>query len=139
MGVFLAGSVVQVIILVNNENYAAPAYHGALLAIGIAALAYVVTIYTSRAIPYWQNAFFLLHVLAYFAYIIPIWVSAPTATHSQVWTSLNNEGGWPSMTLAVLVGQLTAVSAQVGMDTVSLNLHLPASSPADNVPDGTHV
>ena len=81
------------------------------------------TVYTSKALPYWQNAFFLLHILAYFAYLVPVWVSAPVATHSQVWKKFENEGGWSSLQLAVLVGQLTGIGAQVGIDTVS---HLSA-------------
>jgi len=57
--------------------------------------------------------------MAYFAYIIPIWVNAPTATHSQVWTEFSSEGGWSSLPLSVLIGQLTGISQQVGLDTVS--------------------
>jgi choline transport protein len=57
--------------------------------------------------------------MAYFAYLVPVWVSAPVATHSQVWTTFENEGGWSSLPLAVLVGQLTGIGAQVGVDTVS--------------------
>lgn len=120
MGIFIAGSLIQTIILINDEDYAFPAYQGALLAIAVVVVCYVVNAYASKALPYWQNAFFLLHVLAYFAYIVPIWVNAPTATHSQVWGEFQNDGGWPSMSLAVLVGQVTGISEQVGIDTVSL-------------------
>jgi choline transport protein len=74
----------------------------------------------SRILPYWQNAVFVVHVLAYFAYIVPIWVNAPAATHSQVWLEFSNEGGWSSLGLSVLVGQLTGISQQVGLDTVSV-------------------
>ena len=66
-----------------------------------------------------QNVFFALHIIAYFAYIVPIWVNAPTATHYQVWGEFQNTGGWSSMGLAVLVGQLTGISEQCGIDTVS--------------------
>lgn len=119
MGIFLSGSLIQTIILVNNEKYAFPAWHGTLLAIVCQLMAYMINVYGSRALPRWQNAFFALHVLAYFAYIIPIWVSAPKTSHSEVWTSFQNDGGWPNMILAVLVGQLTGIAAEVGIDTVS--------------------
>lgn len=113
MGIFLAGSVVQTIILINNENYGFDAYQGTLLAIGMVAIAYVMNVYGAKVLPYWQNAFFVLHILAYFAYIVPIWVSAPKATHSQVWGEFQNEGGWTNIGLAILVGQLTGISEQV--------------------------
>ena len=73
--------------------------------------------YGSKILPYWQNAVFAVHIIAYFGYIVPIWVKAPAATHSQVWAEFQNEGGWSSMGLTLLVGQLTGISAQVGIDT----------------------
>jgi choline transport protein len=123
MGIFLTGSLVQTIILINNDNYAFPAYQGTLLAIAMAVVSYVMSVYGAKILPYWQNVFFALHILAYFAYIVPIWVSAPVATHSQVWTSFQNTGGWSSMGLAVLVGQLTGISEQCGIDTARFELH----------------
>lgn len=57
--------------------------------------------------------------MAYLAYIVPIWVNAPRATHAQVWTGFTNEGGWNSMALSVLIGQLTGISQQVGIDTAA--------------------
>lgn len=119
MGIFLAGSLIQTMILVGNEDYAFPAWHGTMLAIGAMLVSYIANVYGSRALPYWQNAVFAIHVAAYFAYIIPVWVSAPTATHSQVWTEFQNEGGWSNVVLAVLIGQLSGISNQVGIDTVS--------------------
>lgn len=119
MGIFLTGSLVQTIILINNENYGFPAYQGSLLALAVLAICYLANVYGAKTLPYWQNAVFLLHILAYFAYIVPIWVSAPAATHYQVWGEFQNEGGWSNMALAILVGQLTGISEQVGIDTVS--------------------
>lgn len=119
MGIFLAGSLVQTIILINNDNYAFPAYQGTLLAILMVIIAYVCNVYGAKTLPYWQNVGMALHILAYFAYIVPIWVNAPVATHSQVWLEFDNSGGWSSMGLALLVGQLTGISEQCGIDTVS--------------------
>ena len=119
MGIFLAGSIVQTIILINNENYGFDAYQGTLLAIAMVVVAYIMNIYGAKFLPYWQNAFFVLLIAVYFAYIIPIWVSAPKASHFQVWTQFKNEGGWSSTGLAVMVGQLTGISEQVGIDTTA--------------------
>ena len=120
MGIFLVGSLIQTIILINNENYAFPNYHGTLLAIGAMVVAWLANTYGAKALPYWQNALFAVHILAYFAYIVPIWVNAPTASHGQVWGEFANEGGWSSVGMAVLVGQLSGIGQQVGVDTVSI-------------------
>lgn len=119
MGVFLAGSMIQTMILINDENYAFPNWHGTLLAFAAVAIAYIGTIYGYRILPYWQNAIFAVHVLAYFAWFVPVWVTAPKATHSQVWSEFSNTGGFSSMTLAVMVGQLSGISCNLGVDTAA--------------------
>ena len=102
-----------------NENYAFPAWQGTLLSFAAILVAYVVTTYGVRVMPYWQVPVFATSLAAHFAYIIPIWVNAPRATHKEIWTGFSNTGGWPDMTLAVLVGQLSGISMQTGVDTVS--------------------
>lgn len=119
LGIFLVGSVVQTMIIVANENYTAPAWHCTLLALGACLIAFCGNTFGARILPYWQNAVFAVHILAYFAYIIPIWVSAPRATHSQVWLEFGNNGGWSSLSLSILVGSLTGISNQVGVDTAA--------------------
>jgi len=119
MGIFIVGSLIQTIILINNEDYGFPNWQGTLLAVAAMAIAYVGCVYGARTLASWQNAVFTIHVLAYFAYTVPIWVNAPAATHHQVWVEFGNDGGWGSIGLAVMVGQLAGISQQVGIDTVS--------------------
>ena len=90
-------------------------------------IAYGAVVYGSRALPYWQNAVFVVHILGFFAYLVPIWVNAPTASHQEVWFTFENFGGWSSLGLAALVGQLTGISAFAGLDAVSLHF-LPLSA-----------
>ena len=111
------GSLIQTIILVSDESYAFPSWHGTLLAIGAMVLAYSGNVFGAKALLYWQNVVFVVHVAAYFGYIVPIWARAPSASHKQVWGEFENTGGWSNIGLAVLVGQLTGVSEQVGSDT----------------------
>jgi choline transport protein len=81
-------------------------------------LSYAVTNYGTRSLPYWQIPVFVISIMCYFAYIIPVWINSPKASHSEVWTGFANEGGWSSMGLAVLVGQLSGIGMQTGVDTV---------------------
>lgn len=86
LGVFLVGTLIQSIISINIPTYAFPAWHATLLVIGAVGVAFIGNVYGSKILPYWQNAVFAIHVMAYFAFIIPIWVNAPRATSKQVWT-----------------------------------------------------
>ncbi|KAK3068913.1 hypothetical protein LTR53_013159 [Teratosphaeriaceae sp. CCFEE 6253] len=119
MGIFLVGSLVQTMILVNNENYPFPSWQGTLLAFAAMAFAYVGNVYGNRILPYWQTAVFAIHIGGFLGYVVPIWMNAPKASHQQVWASFENEGGWSSIGLAVLVGQLSGISQQVGIDTAA--------------------
>ena len=60
---------------------------------------------------------------------MPIWVNAPRATHHQVWAEFANDGGWGSIGLAVLVGQLAGIAQQTGIDTVSWTTRASHDSP----------
>ncbi|OQO05736.1 hypothetical protein B0A48_09830 [Cryoendolithus antarcticus] len=116
VGIFIVGSLIQTIISVNDESYGFAPWQCTLLAFAAMLLAYIGSVYGHKYLPRWQNPVFFLRILCYLAYIIPIWVLAPRATHSQVWREFSNEGGWSSMTLTLLVGQLTGISQQVGVD-----------------------
>jgi choline transport protein len=117
-GCLLAGTQIQTIILVMDENYAFPGWQGTLLTFAAIIVSYVINTYGVRSLPYWQIPVFAISLMAYSAYIVPVWVNAPAATHKEVWTGFENTGGWGSMTLAVLVGQLSGISMQTGADTV---------------------
>ena len=122
LGIFLVGSLIQTMIIVGDESYAAPAWHCSLLAIASCLIAFCGNVYGAKILPYWQNTVFAVHIMAYFAYIIPVWVSAPKATHHQVWGEWENSGGWSSLSLSILIGSLTGISNQIGVDTVSGSL-----------------
>lgn len=119
LGIFIVGSLIQTMILINNENYAFPNWQGTLLACAAMVIAYIGNIYGSRILPYWQIPVFIIHILAYFAFIIPIWVKAPAATHSQVWNDFSNNGGWSSISLSIMIGQLSGIGQQTGIDTAA--------------------
>ena len=62
IGVFLTGTLIQVIILENNPNYLFPTWQGSLLVMAIILLVGVINIFGSKLIPRLQNAIFCLHI-----------------------------------------------------------------------------
>jgi choline transport protein len=119
IGVFLVGTLIQSIIQINHPDYAFPAWQATLLVIAAVCIALCGNVFGYKILHLWQNVVFCIHILAYFAFIIPIWVNAPRASHSAVWTEFQNDGGWYSPGFAVLVGQLSGIYTQLGIDTVS--------------------
>jgi hypothetical protein len=117
-GLILIGTLLQSIILVNYPDYAAPSWHGTLIVIACSALAVAANVYGAKWLPYWQNALFGLHILAYVGFIIPIWLNAPRASSSQVWSSWEYRGGWSSPAVAIFIGQMPALASQTAIDSV---------------------
>lgn len=109
--------------MVNSDAYAesAPNWHGTIIVIGISVLAVAINVFGAKWLPYWQNAVFIVHILAYVGFIIPIWLNAPRASHSQVWGAWEDRGGWSSIGLSVMVGQLPALSSQTAIDSVCVS------------------
>jgi hypothetical protein len=120
IGVFLVGTLIQSIISINIPTYAFPSWHATLLVIGAVGIAFAGNVFGAKVLPHWQNAVFAIHVMAYFAFIIPIWVNAPRVPSSQVWSGFENSGGWSNLSLSVMIGQLSGIYTQVGVDTVRL-------------------
>lgn len=118
IGILLTGTLIQTTILVNNQDYTSPSWHVFLFIVAAVVTAFAGSVWGHRSLPRWQNIAFALHVLAYFAIIIPVWVNGPKATSEQVWTEFENSGGWPSLTLAVLIGQAPGAGFLVGADVV---------------------
>lgn len=109
----------QAIIQIHQPDYSFENWHGTLLAIAVCGLTVVANVYCSKVLPYWQNPVFAINILAYFAFIIPVWCNAPLTTSEHVWTRWENSGGWSSLSVAVLVGQLPAITSQTGMDAAA--------------------
>lgn len=58
--------------------------------------------------------------MGYICFLVPIWVNAPKASAKDVFTKFENYGGWETQGLAILVGQLSGISPQIGVDTVCI-------------------
>ncbi|KJK93725.1 hypothetical protein H633G_02405 [Metarhizium anisopliae BRIP 53284] len=133
IGILLTGTLIQTTILVNNPDYTSPSWHVFLFIVAAVVTAFAGSVWGHHSLPRWQNIAFALHVLAYFAIIIPVWVNGPKATSEQVWTEFENSGGWPSLTLAVLIGQAPAAGFLVGAD-VGVHVSEEVRNAATSVP-----
>lgn len=84
----------------------------------VALMTVLVNIFGANIIPHTQNAIFALSLLAFVAFLAPIWANAPLASSHAVWASWKDSGDWGNLGLAVMVGQLPAIAAFQGIDTV---------------------
>ncbi|KAH3363655.1 hypothetical protein KXW94_006287 [Aspergillus fumigatus] len=94
---FLAATMIQGLVVLNYEEYQAKRWHGTLIYWALLAISAVVNIWGARLISLIENASSLIHLAAFVAEFVVIWVCAPTKhSASFVFTLFRNESGWSS-------------------------------------------
>lgn len=95
-------------------------WHGTLLTIGIAAIGTLMNTYGYKFLPPLEGVILGLHIFGFVAVMVPLWVMNPGAAPSDVvWKEFTNVGGWSSIGLACLVGQLTPIFSWTGPDAAT--------------------
>lgn len=118
-GVFIGGTIIQILISLYDESYPFTQWHTTLLAIAAITVAFLANTLGSRWLHLWQNMVFALHLLVYLAFIIPVWVNAPRSSHHQVWSEFEYNGGWANAGVAAFIGSITTIGSQMGSDTAA--------------------
>ena len=108
-GSFLTGSIIQALIGLNDPEYEAQPYQGTLFVFAMVLLLFSFNVFASKQMPMMQNFLLVLHTLAFFVIVIVLWALAPKQSASAVFTSFTNDGGWSSMAVAVMIGQISAI------------------------------
>lgn len=113
---FLAGTIIQGLLVLNKPDYDFQRWHGTLLVIAIATFSILFNTFLAKRLPSVEVFILILHVCGLFAIIIPLWVLAPRRTAKQVFTEFNDGGDWGSHGTATLVGFSTIITALIGYD-----------------------
>ncbi|KAK0100696.1 hypothetical protein ONS95_007148 [Cadophora gregata] len=118
-GAYLTGGVIQAL-LSENTSYDPTDFEfqwqGTLFIFAMVVVVYCANVYGASVWPRVQNALMVIHVLGFLVVIIVIWVMAPHRTAKSVFTEFSNDGGWSSMGLSLMVGQITGVYSLIGSD-----------------------
>lgn len=122
---FLCGTLIQGLLVFNYSGdtgyvYGAERWHGTLLTMAIAAVGTLVNTFGAKFLPPLEGLILGLHLGGFVAVLVPLWVMSPNpAPSTVVWTEFTNAGGWSSMGLACLVGQLTPIFSWTGPDAAT--------------------
>ncbi|CAN9357324.1 unnamed protein product [Alternaria alternata] len=129
---YLAGKQIQGLIILNNPSYNPKAWHGTLLIWAILAVCLIFNTFLSRYLPLVEGGVVILHVVGFFAVIIPLWVmSDRTHSSSEVFSVFQDNMMWGNLPFAVILGLTSATSTFVGVEA---GAHM-----AEEVRDAAHV
>jgi len=114
---FLVGTMIQGLIILNVETYIPHPWHGTMLVIAIVAFCIIFNTFLARRLPMVEGIVLIVHILGFFAVLIPLWVLAPRNSAASVFTEFTNLGGWNSQGLSFMVGLLAPIYTLIGADS----------------------
>ena len=110
---FFASSLIQGLIVLCNPSYGLVGWQGTLLYWAVILLTLSVNTVLSRLLPAIESTILIVHILGFFAVLIPLVRLAPHTDSSEIWTTFVNSG-WNTMGLAFFVGLDGVVAPFVG-------------------------
>lgn len=114
---FIVGTVIQGLIVLNDETYIFERWHGTLLVIAIVLFAIIFNSLLASKLPMVEGIVLIVHILGFFTVLITLWVLSPRSSASEVFGTITNSGGWSSNGLSFMVGILTPVYTLLGADS----------------------
>lgn len=115
-GPFLVGTIIQALLTVNDLSYEPRNWQGTLFVFAVVLLIFILNVWAANAMPFIINLLFFAHVFGFLAIIVILWVRSPHNTADVVFTQFSNEGGWNSMGLSLMVGQISAIYGLICSD-----------------------
>jgi choline transport protein len=112
-GPFLTGTIIQSLVSVANPNYVGTNWQGTLMVIGITIIIYFLTVWGAEAMPMFQNLMLIIHCVGFVVVVVVLLVLAPRNPARVVFTQFINGGGWNTMGLSLMVGQISALYALI--------------------------
>lgn len=113
-GLFLVGTLIQALVTINYPDYSPANWQGTLMVWAVVAVMWVMNVYGARAMPIFQNVFLVLHVFGFLTLIVIFWILSSRTTAKAVFTEFTNKGGWSSMGLSLMIGQISALYTLIG-------------------------
>jgi len=112
---YVCARLIQGMLALNSATYVPRGYHATLLLWAAVAIAVLPNTLFSRALPQIYGFLFYLHLLGFFAILVPlVYLSKDTVPATTVFSEFRNEGEFPTMGLSFLVGMMANVGSLLG-------------------------
>ncbi|KAJ8061631.1 hypothetical protein OCU04_009438 [Sclerotinia nivalis] len=109
-------SLVQALIVLNNDTYIPTRWQGTLLLRATIFVAITVNLAASPILPKLEGLILVIHIAGFFGILIPLLYLGPKASSKDVFTTFVNGGGWPTNGLSFFIGLAGNSVAFLGSD-----------------------
>ncbi|KAH7258036.1 amino acid/polyamine transporter I [Fusarium tricinctum] len=129
----LTGNMILGLTSLNDNSFQPKLWQGTLLSWAILAFAVFINILVSSALPKFEGLILILHVLGFFAILIPLVILGPHRDSKEIFTTFVNNGRWSSQGLSFMVGMMGNSFAFIGTDA-AFHMSEEAVNPSVVVP-----
>ncbi|KAM0226513.1 hypothetical protein ACHAQD_000435 [Fusarium lateritium] len=112
----LTGNMILGMATLNHDGFQPELWQGTLLFWAIFLFAVFINTLVSSVLPKFEGLILILHILGFFAILIPLVTLGPHASASDVFTVFVNNGGWSTQGVSFMVGMMGNAFAFVGTD-----------------------
>ncbi|KAK0622073.1 amino acid/polyamine transporter I [Bombardia bombarda] len=117
---FLMAGQIQGLVILNHDSYDPQRWHLTLITIAIVTISMAFNTVLYRQLPLVEIVSLVLHVLGFFAILIPLWVMGKRADSAyDVFFTFTDGGGWGNTGLSCLIGVLSSIFALIGPDSAA--------------------
>ncbi|KAI5923264.1 putative GABA permease [Camillea tinctor] len=113
---YLIGTLLQSIIIMLKPDYVPQPWQAMLFLWAILGFSVFINTVASKTLAHFEGLILILHILGFFAILIPLVYLAPHGDTS-LFTTFVNEGGWPTQGLSFMVGLPASVFSLIGADS----------------------
>ncbi len=113
-GSFFGAVVIQGLVVLGNDSYAPQRWHGTLIFYAVLLCTLFVNTVLARYLPALEGAILILHVVGFFAIIIPLVHLSPISSASYVFTDFTNVSGYGSDGVSWFIGMATTSVLFIG-------------------------
>lgn len=113
---FLCGILIQGLIIMTNPSYIPQNWHGTLLFWAVSIFCISINSVGGKLLPRFEGLILVLHILGFFAVLIPLTYMSPHKNKEFVFTQWENFGAFPTQGLSFFVGLVGCVFAFAGGD-----------------------
>lgn len=116
---FLSATMIQGVVILNYPDYVPKPWQTILVLYGVLAFATFINTYLASQLPNIESLVLLVHILGFFAILIPLVHLAPHGSASDVFNTFLDAGGYSSKPLSFFVGLMTSIFALIGVDSAA--------------------
>ncbi|KAL9079936.1 MAG: hypothetical protein Q9157_001228 [Trypethelium eluteriae] len=126
-------SLIQALAIQSNPSFSPTGWQGTLIYWAVLIFCVSVNTVLSKLLPAIEVMVLILHVMGFFAILIPLVYLSPTQNSTEIFKTFLNEGGWQSKGLAFFIGLNGNAGAFIGTDG-PIHISEEVKNAAKNVP-----